>query len=711
MDPLAAMSAIPLPGPFNNPAPAMPMGGGGGPTAGAVDPMGGGAPAGAAQQPWWQKLLPTAGGVLGGILGGAADVASLGAAAPLINPITGAAAGGAAGQMAENALGGKKVLQGNDLSSGIENGVGEGIGLGAGKVIGALGEGMAGAGAKAEGKLVEKEAGQSAVNDATATKLNFGGISSKLAGDGELGLGKSQQFVKSMGFDHTNPYDMGKVADAVEPLNNVYDRALSNSKPVDMSDAGKLFGATAPDTSTGLGKAELAAMKSQHITPELAANGTITGGSTAPEASGVYQGIDQSSPVGQALADFNKSIKAEPNAALPEQMNATDVRKLQQAVGRQIGNTQTIINNAELNGTYNADAHAQLDSLNGIYSKLGDKIKTPEVDQAIKDFQVTDADRQGLTAKYGDKLGNHVADTIGNAQGADDLLGPMQDLTKAGRASRMAINDIENVTNSPRAVERAKFEANGGVAPSSVSSGGSALGDVAETAAKAVHSPTGAVLAAGRKLHEAGVTPKIAKGLGDVITRTRPMIAPAVVAGSNIPNVAEGMQPPAGAVPMGAAPGAQPGAMPGAPGAPVNPVNSTLDTLMQSLQQPGAALVPGYSSMVAGATGLAPAVQKNELAGETASELAPTFANAGGAAGMGGGLVDSLLSKVPGTAQNTYTREQQTAAAQLAQLLGISPEAALQMLPRFTQTPQTAAPQMAGVGGLVSNLTSGLPAQ
>ena len=79
-----------------------------------------------------------------------------------------------------------------------------------------------------------------------------------------------------------------------------------------------------------------------------------------------------------------------------------------------------------------------------------------------------------------------MADTIGNAKSADDLLGPMQDLTKAGRASRMAINDIENVTASPWAVARAKFRLNGGVAPLAASKSKSGLMDTIEAGTKTV---------------------------------------------------------------------------------------------------------------------------------------------------------------------------------------------------------------------------------
>ena len=82
-------------------------------------------------------------------------------------------------------------------------------------------------------------ASKGVVNDATATNLNYGGIGSKM--QDALELGKSQQFVKSMGYDPTNPYDMGKVADSVSHLNDVYDRALQNSPDVKMGDFNTTF--------------------------------------------------------------------------------------------------------------------------------------------------------------------------------------------------------------------------------------------------------------------------------------------------------------------------------------------------------------------------------------------------------------------------------------------------------------------------------------
>lgn len=653
-------------------------------------------------------ILPAAGGVLGGILGGVADVGSLGLLAPVINPVTGAMLGGAAGQAGENAMEGKKVLAGNDVTSGIENGVGELAGLGVGKVVKGLGEGVAAAGEKGIQKAATDkattDATEAALRDQKATELNFGGVSPEM--QKALKLGDNQDFLDSMGMDKTDPREMAKASQAGFYMNNVYDRALANAKPVDMSDAGKLFGASEGKATTGLTAEEQAAAQKMGISPELQAKGTVQGGEGAPGTTPTnYEGIDPNSPTGQALAEFNKSIGAEPTAKLPDQMNATDVRKLQQAVGHQIQNVQKYVNGAQLSGKYDAQLIGQLQDLNTLYGKLGAKIKTPEVNDAIKNLVVTPADRQGLIEQYGDKLGSHIADTISKAQSADNLLGPMQQFKRMDDLAGMANEDITQARGTPRATKRANFAANAGVMPGSQSA--QALQDVIDVASKATKSPAHVVIAAGQKLHEAGVTPKIAKGIGTAMAKTAPLIPPAATAVSNIPNVAAETVPAPGA---GAPSNQQGGAMPPTAMPAYNPVNSALDSALTVMNTPGGFLTPGYSSAVGAVDALAPKVQGNEMAANAAATLTPTLNNAGGPAGTMGGTLDRILAMVPGTAQNTFQRQQQATAEQIAKILGITPQAAMAMLPQMTQTPGTAAPQENATAGLVGQLTAGLPA-
>lgn len=654
---------------------------------------------------FFKSLLPTIGGIGGGILGGVVDAATLGLAAPLVNPITGAAAGGALGQAVENATNGKNPFEMNDVTSGIENGAGELVGAGAAKLAGKLGEGIVSAGAKA-GEKAAQDAQLSSdaaktMNDQEASNLNYGGIGQRLRTD--LGLGSAQKFVDQVGYDSTNPEDMQKVAQAINSrLGNVYDAALQNAKPVSMSDAGELFGATKP-TINELSPVEQKALQNQGYTPEAIAKMTPTGG--GPEAATTYQGIERGDPIGQALSEYNRSIGTEPLAKLPDNMPAADVRKLQQAVGHQIGNVQKTVNSAELNGTYDATMHSKLDDLNTLYGKLGDRIKTPEVNQAISDYKLGDADVQGLKTTLGDKLGQYVADTVNNAKGADDLLTPMSQAVKADQLSDIALKDINENTVGDRATARLKFQQNGGIAPSSKSASGSAAGDLLEGAANTLHKPTGMVVSAARRLHEAGVTPKIAKGLGGVIKRTAPLLTPATQVASNIPNMAAGMTANASAIPQQGDPSMQPAATP-----PMNPNSpgSVLDTLMAQEQAAPTVLGPSLAPVI---QGLAPQVQQQGMAANAISTLSPTYANAGGASGLGGGILDKLLAAVPGTAQNTYQSQAQATAAQIAKVLGITPEAAMAMLPQLAQNPNVAAPQLNATSGLVGQLTAGMPVQ
>ena len=77
------------------------------------------------QQPqWWEKLLPTAGGVLGGIAGTFVS--------PILGSAAGAGIGGALGQQLENSLTGQKQ---STLTSGLENAAGGLLGGVGGKVV------------------------------------------------------------------------------------------------------------------------------------------------------------------------------------------------------------------------------------------------------------------------------------------------------------------------------------------------------------------------------------------------------------------------------------------------------------------------------------------------------------------------------------------------------------------------------------------------
>lgn len=113
-----------------------------------------------------------------------------------------------------------------------------------------------------------------------------------------------------------------------------------------------------------------------------------------------------------------------------------------------------------------------------------------------------------------------------------------------------------------------------------------------------------------------------------------------------------------------------------------------------------------YGGQIGGVlSSLAPQLQQNAMLQNEISALPTGFANAGGAQGLGG--IGSVLSgMIPGTAANAYQGQQAVLAAQLAKTLGITPEAAQQLLPSLLQNEQTAGMRQNVLGGLTATLPS-----
>jgi hypothetical protein len=650
----------------------------------------------------FERMLPdiggTAGSLIGGIIGGAGGVAG-GAAIPgadltgvpevaggiggaKIGSTVGAGIGGGAGKAAEDLLTHHLNISSipGIAGSALENAIGNVVGLGLNKVGGAV---MGGAksllGKAAEGRATQAgeqaarqetaDASKAATDRAAAFKNNYGSLSSRLQQD--LKLGSNAKIVDQMGFDSANPADMKKVSGAGLDLNGIYDAALKNAKPVDMSDFGtKVYG-------------------------DMQKNGITDLGTT---------------PLGKAISEAQIPLN-EKNLQLP----ATQVRQLQQAVGTQIGNTRKLINNAELQGVSNTEAEAQLKNLQDTYKDLGARIKTPEVDAAIAGSTISDADRAALVSKYGDKLGNNVADTINSAKSADDLLKPMQQFTQMSHASDMALNDIENAPATARGVARAQA-ANPSPEKPTADKGSNVIDALALGGAPFTH---GASLL--------GLLPHAVKAAGSPGVQDAALSALNKVTGSKTAgDVVSGLTRAggiAGANLLNEQPSPAASAIPGSPAAATAPAASGASVLGQAYQQEladqgnlmdlagrvpanygGAGLAGAATGLGGVVAGLAPQVQKQNLAGEALSGVMPAYEQAGGAQGTLGGLLSQATSMIPGSPANTYQREQATAAATLASLLGISPVEAQGLLPRLTQNPGTAATPMGQTGSVLDSL-------
>ena len=651
-------------------------------------------PQSGSQPNWLEKLLPTAGGILGGI--GGAFIPGLGETG--LGEAGGAAAGGAAGKALENALTGQKDLTSGVGASAVENGVGQLAGAGIVKAGGALLGGATDALSGAAANRAAQTATDMATTDAAKTvsdqaaqaqaraeafKNNYGSISGRLQTD--LKLGTNARTVDAMGYDSTNPADMKTVSNAGLDLNNVYDQALQGAKPVDMSGFGT------------------------KIYSDMQKNGVTDLGTT---------------PLGKAISEAQIPLN-EKNLQLP----ATQVRKLQQSIGTQIGNTQKLINNSELQGVSNTEAEAQLKNLQDTYQDLGNRIKTPEVNAAIAKTSVSDADRSGLVAKYGDTLGNHVADTINNAKSADDLLKPMQSYTQMSHAADMAQNDIDNAIATPRAVARTKADlsTSPAVATTPTGSGTGVLDALSLGGAPFTHgfSLLGLVPHVISAAKSPAVQDAALTGLTKVTgSKTAGKVVPALIrsgaiATANLPN--DVSQPGA------TVPSAIPGQTPNGGGA-MQPQSPLDQYIQQQSQLQGnlatqEAMAPldlapslsgAISSLGANIGSQIPQANQQALAAPVIDRVQSAMQNAGGAQGPLGGLLTQATSLIPGSPANAFNQSQEAAAASLGKLLGITPQAAMALLPKLTQSSQTAGNALGTVNGVLGGMGqsgSAIPAQ
>jgi hypothetical protein len=144
------------------------------------------------------------------------------------------------------------------------------------------------------------------------------------------------------------------------------------------------------------------------------------------------------------------------------------------------------------------------------------------------------------------------------------------------------------------------------------------------------------------------------------------------------------------------------------PQAAQSPLAQIYSTLLAQEQAAPTVLGPQFASTLGA---LAPALQKQQLAVPAITNAEQGFNQAGGAQGPMAGELSKLSGLIPGTAAHTYNAQQSSAAAALAQLLGISPEAAMNLLPQLTQSQGTAAPQMGGLQSIVGSLPQAQPVQ
>ena len=597
---------------------------------------------------WFERLLPTIGSIAAPVIGAALAPETGGLSLLAAAALSGAGAG--AGKAAENIVTGQGVGQGvlGEAAGGFGGGLAGGI---AGKGISALG-GLAektGAGMLTKAATAAEQAAEPTVitqlqkDLALEKKLsaNFGSITPRLQGESGFALKTNAQKVQDFGFDKTSPQDMNTVSKAGLEMNAVLDQGLQKSKPVS--------------------------------TEGFLKNIIDTGGA--------YDMSANQTPLGKALI-ASKIPLPETGGKLPAVFEATDMRKVSQNIGTQLRNLQTKINAATSQGNIGTDVQA-LEQQHMDLLKLKDTIdtrlytKNSVVNNSINNFKSTPEQRATWVSTYGNKLGNHIADTLDNATSAKEVVGAMKPFAQMGHASNMAIDDIKNVAGT-RSILRNKLAlqeaeaAAGGTPPPPPVQPNEAANTLSTVAPK-----LGAIA---KGFNAAAQSPATAKGLkkfGPVLERAGKFGAPA---GAAIGTLGGLVAAPVGGANMNQQQGT---------GAQQQPITELFKQLLAQ-EQAGAGLTNNSGALLSALQALAGPAQQTQMLGQAQQGLQQGFQNAGGPQGLLGGGLTNLTGLIPGTAANQYQRNQALYGSLMQQLYGIPAGQAGAATPQFTQTPGTA---------------------
>jgi hypothetical protein len=602
---------------------------------------------------WFTHLLPTIGSVaapvLGTLLAPETGGLSLIAAAGL------SGLGAAGGKAAENAAEGKGV--GDDLvTAGLEGTIGGGAGGVAGKFLGKASGALA---SRAEKVATDKAATAAAEDGIEGVANAYKDISPQL--QKAYNAKDSIAHVGNMGFDPTDPANLIHVSNTSgDILNSALDSALASSGPVDLSHFPQLVKDALAKEGGTLGSYEKVALSRGRL-----------GNANTPAAKLLQQLEDLGAGVAKSNSDPN------------------ELRTLTTKLGQLAQDAKPSVTAAT--GAIDPQQRAVYNVLNDVRNQVKTALyDRPEVNEALAG-----------------QVGNITAKDVGSQELADHLNNV---LTKAGQGDGTAAQDlltelsrninignlgeegqrVGQIVTSTGAKARAATEAgldNPGMdthplleAANTVSPHKGVVGNAASFVAHSAKNP--AILQTLSRIGAMGE--KLAPAAGSVVATS--------------PNLGADPLPVAG---MGVG-GTMGGTMDGTQPLQANGAHSYQDLI--NAMEAQAVLAPsmggGASSFLAQ---VAPQLQHNQLTGAALSGLPGSFANAGGAQGMGG-ILSRISALIPGTAAHTYQGQQEAAAAQLAKSMGISPEAAMSLLPQLMQNGQTA-----GVtNGILSNISGQL---
>jgi hypothetical protein len=607
------------------------------------------------QQPaWWEKLLPTAGGVLGGIVGGL--IPGLGETG--VGEVGGAAAGGAVGQKLENFLTGQKQ---STLAAGAENAIGQGAGMAVGLGGKALLGAIAPKAADVASSTLQSQF-KSPIDKSVVDYFNASGVNDARQ------IGKATPIITGPNGAYNNM------------VRNTLQQVGENGTKVNITNLDKQLGnllagengtgATILNNSQKNNVNDLVQRTLSRLQPET--SGLATNKTTAEGAQA------------QLFSTPDKTYEAFTN--LRDAANAA-----YQGKGAITGTPQ------------NATANV----LSKMASYLKDQSFVPD---GINSIPLTDEMKSTLISNI-DSLkeinpGLHASEikNITNATKLSDLNDMQSNWVQASKALQKGA-----ITGSTKVGTTASDIA-AGLAPISFSHPLMTLAGLAmksptgDRVGTSVLSNLGSTFSKGSKdqattgvLKSLGITNKNA-GLVNKIT---PLATRATaLSAANLPNIASSGQPSTlNQVTQGAnMQGTQGAGGAGAPGQ--DALNQLYNQLLQQEQLSFGGTQTG--SLIGALNQLAPQVNKQQIAANAIQQLMPAYQNAGGAQGLGGGLLSQLSGLIRGTAANVYGNQQQATAGVLGNALGISPDQASKLTPQLMSNQQTANPQITALQNLLS---------
>ena len=615
------------------------------------------------QPSWWEKILPTAGGILGGVAGTFVS--------PILGSAAGAGIGGALGQQLENTLTGQKQ---STLTSGLENA--------AGGLLGGVG-----------GKAVETGLG-------ALSKVAEKGASSLFAAQGPgLGEGVSNMATKALGINDlpTASKFAEVLSGSTDPVANadkglfskfVEDQAMQNSAKHDLT---ALQPAQIGTSQSALKSQAYAASRNiENSDNPLITEQLITKNGLKP--------ADANAIRGQIQGVFGRPQNA-------GSVSHSDLLGMQ----KQISGMAAEASNAANRSGASSDA-AKSKVLNALNQNLKDRlgfdnmVVDPKTAQALANDVFTNASpinqnaAQVVAKQITDAANSKEGLTVGQIRNMESNMVQLQKSSKNAIAAR-----DKNFGTSTRDLTKASLPLTGAVAS------GSPSGILGAVIGKATASPTADKFASqglstlGRTLSKGTVNPEttgLFKGFGRFNNKDAGLLnkigtlgtRATALGAANIPNIAGAAQP-TGQITQGA--GMQ-GTQSGMGGSP-DQQNQLLSLYNTLLAQEQASPMNFATSLGPVLQSLGPMVQKQGIASNLAQNLGGAYKAAGGAQGPLSGILSQLSGVLPGSAANVYGRQQQATSGLLAQLLGINPQQANALTPQLMATPGTAG---AGISNL-----------